>query len=118
MARFCTCHSFEISQKTVFKSTNARAPASKMPSKIAREELENTRRKYKLHYDRSTKRRTYSAGDELLISLPAESNKLLMIKMERTFLNSDHKINVDGKVKIYNVNLLKRFGQRLNHTID
>ena len=41
-----------------------------------------------IHYDCSTKRRTFSPGDEVLILLAAESNKLLMIEIERTVLHN------------------------------
>ena len=46
--------------------------------KITREELGKAQRNYKVYYDRSTKRRTFSAEDRVLILLPTETNKLLM----------------------------------------
>ena len=87
--------------------------------KIAREELEKAQRKYKVYYDRSTKRRTFSAGDKVLILLPTESNKLLMRWREPYSIVSpvgecDYRINVGSKVN--HVNLLKGFVQRPNQT--
>ena len=89
--------------------------------KIAREELEKAQRTYKVYYDRSTKRRTFSAGDKVLILLSTESNKLLMrwrgpYSVVLPVGKCDYRINVGGKVKIYHDNLLKGFVQRPNQT--
>ena len=63
-----------------------------MLSNIARQDPEKPGGSKGIHYDRST-----------LILLAAESNKLLMIEIERTVLRNSavgectYKINVDGK---------------------
>ena len=46
--------------------------------KLAQEELENSQKCYKRHYDRKAKPLQLEVGDRVLILLPTDSNKLLM----------------------------------------
>ncbi|XP_037802987.1 uncharacterized protein LOC119597481 [Penaeus monodon] len=45
---------------------------------LARQNLEGAQSRYKRHYDRKTKARSFKAGDEVLVLLLATHNKLLM----------------------------------------
>ncbi|GFN74005.1 Pol polyprotein [Plakobranchus ocellatus] len=46
--------------------------------KKAREELEKAQGRQKHYYDRTAKRRKFSVGENVLVLLPTDSNKLLM----------------------------------------
>ena len=85
--------------------------------KIAQEELRKSQTRYKKYFDRKTKIRKYQPGEKVLILLPTDSNKLLMqwkgpYEIEDVVRNNDYKVKVDKKVKIYHVNMLKRYIQR------
>ena len=83
--------------------------------KISQEELRKSQMRYKKYFDRKTKSRKYQPGEKALILLPTDSNKLLMqwrgpYEIEDVVRNNDYK--VDKKVKIYHVNMLKKYIQR------
>ena len=46
--------------------------------KVAHESLQQTQRRYKKYNDRKAKQRSFQEGDEVLIMLPTDTNKLLM----------------------------------------
>ena len=46
--------------------------------KLAQEELDKSQKRYKRHYDRKAKPRQLEVGDQVLILLLTDSNKLLM----------------------------------------
>ena len=46
--------------------------------KLAQEELQKSKKRYKKHFDKKAKLRRLDVVDEVLILLPTESNKLLM----------------------------------------
>ena len=83
--------------------------------KISQEELRKSQMRYKKYFDRKTKSRKYQPGEKALILLPTDSNKLLMqwrgpYEIEDVVRNNDYKVN--KKVKIYHVNMLKKYIQR------
>ena len=84
--------------------------------RIAREELEKAQSPHKAYFARKTKQRVFTTGDQVLVVLPIDSNKLLMrwkgpYSIESVVGECDYKVKVNGKVKIYLANLLKRFHQ-------
>ena len=46
--------------------------------KLAQEELQKSQKRYKKHYDKKAKPRWLQVGDQVLILLLTDSNKLLM----------------------------------------
>ena len=46
--------------------------------KLAQKEIQKSQKCYKKHYDKKAKPRRLEVGDQVLILLPTESNKLLM----------------------------------------
>ena len=61
--------------------------------------------------------RKFKIGDEVLLLLPTEHSKLLMKwKGPYTVMNIsgpvDYRINVNGKVKIFHVNMLHKYERR------
>ncbi len=84
---------------------------------IAHQNLRQAQTKYKRLYDRRAKVRNLKEGDEALVLLPTNYNKLLMqwkgpFKVIGVQGKNDYRINVRGKVRTYHVNLLKKFIRR------
>lgn len=83
---------------------------------LAREELVKAREVQKAYYDKKTKLRKFSGGDECLVLLPTVSNKLLAqwkgpyeVLEKKNDLN--YTLSVDGKPKRFHINLLKQYFQ-------
>ena len=79
--------------------------------------LEQAQGRYKRYYDKKARSRKFKVGDEVLILLPTDSNKLLMqwkgpFKVKTVIAVNDYQIDVDGKLKIYHANLLKKYYRR------
>ncbi|GFO45342.1 reverse transcriptase [Plakobranchus ocellatus] len=82
--------------------------------KIVREELEKAQGRQKHYYDRTDKRRKLYVGEKVLVLLPTDSNKLLMqwkgpFEIVTTVGINDYRINMGGKEKTFNANLLKGY---------
>ena len=90
--------------------------------RIAREALDLAQDKGKHYYDRKAKPRQFSAGDQVLILLPTDHNKLLMqwkgpyVVQDVVGLN-DYRVKVGSKVKTYHANLLKEYVTRKPQTL-
>lgn len=84
---------------------------------IAHENLEKSHRKQSYYYNKGARDRSFEVGDEVLLMMPTDKNKLLMqwkgpyqvVKKKGTL---DYEINVNGKYKTYHVNLLKPYIRR------
>lgn len=84
---------------------------------LARRELQKSQRKYKMYYDRKAKCRKFKIGDEVLLLLPTDSNKLLMHwKGPFTVVDKvgtmDYKVDLGRRVTTFHANLLKRYHRR------
>ena len=81
---------------------------------LARENLDRSQRRYKHYYDRTARRKCLQSGDQVLILLPTDNNKLLMQwkgpykVVDQVGLN-DYAVMVGGKKKIFHANLLKQY---------
>ena len=81
---------------------------------LAHEELNKARKKYKRLYDRKARNRQLQAGDQVLILLANDGNKLLMEwkgpfdVVERVGRN-DYKIKVKDKQRLFHINMLKKY---------
>ena len=84
--------------------------------RAAKKQLKKSKKRYKKHYDKKAKPRCLEVGDQVLILLPTDSNKLNA--MERTIhcgescgiqqlQNKD--IKMGSKTKTYHVNMLKKY---------
>ena len=78
--------------------------------KLAQEELEKSQKKYKRHYDRKAKLRRLEVGDQVLILLPTDSNKLLM--QWRGPYTVESCVEDGSKTKTYHVKMLKKYISR------
>ena len=79
---------------------------------IAHERLVDGR--YKEYYDRGKKPRGLDIGDKALVLLPTDQSKLLLqwkgpYDVVAKIGDCDYRIQVDGKVKTFHINLLKRY---------
>ena len=82
--------------------------------KLAQKELQKSQTRYKKHYDKEAKPRHLEVGNQVLILLPTERNKLLMqwrgpyIVESRVGAN-DYRIKIGSKTKTYHLNMLKKY---------
>ena len=70
--------------------------------------------KQKAYYDRRARSRKFDVGDEVLLLLPTDSNKLLLqwkgpYKVIEVVNRMDYKIDVNGVVSTYHANMLKQY---------
>ena len=85
--------------------------------RIARENLEEAQGKYRHHYDKKTRDRSFIVGQKVYLLLPMDNNKLLLqwrgpYKVTRVLNRMDYEIDVNGHTKIYHANLLKECVER------
>jgi hypothetical protein len=85
---------------------------------VAQENSAQSARKNKTHFDKKAKPRSFTVDDEVLVLLPTESNKLLMTwsgpSRVSECLHPDYRIEMKGKSKIFQANMLKRYLRREN----
>ena len=84
---------------------------------LARQELQKSQSKYKSYYNRKAKCRKFKVGDEVLLLLPTDRNKLLMhwkgpFPIVDKVGSMDYKIDFGHHVKTFHANLLKRYYRR------
>ena len=85
--------------------------------KIAGESLHQAQGQYKHHYNKKSKRREFKVGDKVTVLLPTDTNKLLLqwkgpYKVTEVVNKLDYKVQVNGKAKVCNANLLHHYEQR------
>ena len=83
---------------------------------IAQQNVESASKKNKHYHDKKARVRTFQVGDEVLVLLPSDTNKLLMtwkgpFSVQERF-NSDYKIDMNGKIKVFHANMLKLYVKR------
>ena len=86
-------------------------------SEIARKHLEQSSSRYKHYYDRKTRDRHFEVNDQVLVLLPTDGNKLLMqwkgpYRVTEKMGRCDYKLDMEGKVKPFHANLLKKYISR------
>ena len=70
--------------------------------------------KHKDHYDRRSRSRRLKVGDQVLVLLPTNKNKLLMqwkgpYPVTEVMGVNDYQVRMKGKVRTYHINLLKEY---------
>ncbi|XP_042149961.1 uncharacterized protein LOC120847418 [Ixodes scapularis] len=85
--------------------------------KLAHTCLEEARAKYKGYYDRKSSNRRMQPGDQALILLPTDHNKMIMqwkgpfpVTARRNEV--DYELEVGGKKKLFHINMLKKYEER------
>ena len=84
---------------------------------ITRQEINKSQETQKHYYDKRTKKKDISPGDEVLVLLPTDANKMKMkwkgpYKVESEPHVNDFYILVRGKKKLYHANMLKKYFRR------
>ena len=84
---------------------------------LAQQAMERDQSRYKGAYDKKAKERKLEAGEKVLLLLPSSGNKLLMqwqgpFVVQEKVGEYDYRIMLNGKVKTYHVNMLKRYVER------
>ena len=82
--------------------------------KLAQEALGQSQKRYKHYYDKKSRKRSYKVGDSVLLLLPTDHNKLTMqwkgpYKVSDIKFDNDYIIMMNGKSKIFHVNMLKKY---------
>ena len=85
--------------------------------KLVQRNLARAGDKYRQHFDKKAKMRVFKEGDLVLLLLPTKQNKLEMawrgpFSVESRQGQFDYWIEVDGKKKLYHVNMLKEYHRR------
>ena len=73
-------------------------------------ELQKSQIRQKKYYDRNTKVRTFEKGDEVLVLLPTNSNKLLLqwkgpFEMLERVRADDYRVQLVGRTKVFHANM-------------
>jgi len=84
---------------------------------LARQILTSSKVKRKRYYGKKARDRVFSQGDLVLLLLPTNNNKLLMqwkgpFQVVKQIGESDYKIDVNGRHKVFHATLLKRYYTR------
>ena len=90
---------------------------------LAQRMLSKSSARYKRYYDQRRRSRELNIGDQVLILLPTDSNKLLMqwkgpYEIVGKFNECDYRVNVKDKIRSYHINLLKKYVTRSNPEIQ
>ena len=85
--------------------------------KIVRDAVEKAKVKHKTYYDKKARSRQYDEGDEVLLLLPTDKNKLLMqwkgpYKIVKKQSRMDYTIDLGTRLKTFHINLLKKYIRR------
>lgn len=89
--------------------------------RVAHDNLKAARAKHKAYYDVKARNRLLKVGDKVLILLPTDTSKLLSqwkgpYEVTQKLSNLDYKVNVNGAEKVYHINLLKKYHERVPYT--
>ena len=91
--------------------------------KLAHSQLQKAQDKGKHYYDRKTRVRKCQPGEKVLVLLPTDHNNLLMqwkgpFEVSSVVGLNDYKVKVKGKEKVYHANLLKKYFEREETTVE
>ena len=84
---------------------------------LAREELRKSKEKYRHQYNKKARLRSFKEGDEVLLLLPTDHNKLLMqwkgpFKITKKLSVMNYQIDMGSRKQTFHANLLKRYYRR------
>ena len=95
----------------------------KLEDTLAHCELEKAQQKGKHYYDRKSRVRKFQPAKKVLVLLLTDHNKLLMqwkgpFEVSSVVGLNDYKVKVKGKEKVYHANLLKKYFEREETTVE
>lgn len=84
---------------------------------LAQDELTKSSRRYKRNFDIKARKQCFAPGDEVLLLLPTDKNKLLMqwkgpFRVVAGIGDTDYRVELWDKSKVFHVNLLKKYYRR------
>ena len=84
---------------------------------LAHQVLTQNKLKQKRWFDKKARNRSFKVGDQVLLLLPSDSNKLLMqwkgpFEVTEKVAEADYRIDINGKSKIFHANMLKSYVTR------
>ena len=87
---------------------------------IAQKELLKSHEKYRRNYNRKARQRSFKVGDEVLVLLPTDKNKLLMhwkglFRVVGTVGKLDYRVDLGNRITTFHANLLKLYLHRDDH---
>ena len=89
--------------------------------KLAQQESSKAKQKYTAHYNKRTKPRELDVGDDVLLLLPTDGNKLLMqwrgpFPVVTKKSRMDYTIDLGSRQKTFHINMLKKYNRRVDHS--
>ncbi|XP_064468579.1 uncharacterized protein LOC135380569 [Ornithodoros turicata] len=91
--------------------------------KLAHQELQNASNRYKRYYNKRSRARKLNPGDQVLILLPTDQNKLLMqwkgpfpVVSHRNEV--DYEIDLGHRTRLFHINMLKKYEERPTTTAE
>ena len=90
---------------------------------IAKDALSKAKVKHKKYYDKKARSRQYEVGDEVLLLLPTDNNKLLMqwrgpYEIVKKQSSMDYTVDLGNRLKTFHINLLKKYIRRSDETVE
>ena len=84
---------------------------------LAHDHLLPAQRRYKRHFDKKAHLRVLEVGDKVLVMLPTDHNKLLLrwegpYSIEKKVGLTDYRIKVGTRLRLFHVNMLKKYTER------
>ena len=81
---------------------------------LAKSELQKSKQRYTKYYNLKARNRSLKPDDQVLIMLPTDHNKLLLqwkgpFKVIEKVNPYDYKLDINGKVKTFHINMLKQY---------
>ena len=88
---------------------------------LARAELRKSKEKYRIQYNKKARSRVFQEGDEVLLLLPTDHNKLLMqwkgpFRITKKISKMNYQIDMGKRTPIFHANLLKKYHRRGEET--
>ncbi|XP_041461733.1 uncharacterized protein LOC121413037 [Lytechinus variegatus] len=85
----------------------------------AHTQLQKSSERYARYYNQKAKHREFQIGDRVLLLLPTDRNKLLLqwkgpFEVVSKVSSTDYRIDLNGKLKVFHINLLKKYHDRNN----
>ena len=86
----------------------------------AHAQLQKSSERYAKYYNQKARHREFQVGNKVLLLLPTDRNKLLLqwkgpFEVISKVSSTDYKIDLNGKPKVFHINLLKRYHDRNNN---
>ena len=118
-----TDQSDEGETKTTYQYVTDLQDRLEKTCRLAREELRKSKEKYRVQYNKKARSRSFKEGDEVLLLLPTDHNKLLMqwkgpFKVEKKISSMNYHIDMGKRKQTFHANLLKKYFRRVEQATE